>query len=186
MECGVKWLLSLRCVNTTETPDSFVYFINDGTNAIKIGVAERPWDRLTNMQVGTPNKLKCIYLIPCKGRNSAYTVETLLHNNFEDFLIRGEWFSIMDKLNHNEFTKAFSSSKYWRKTVVNKSHKKINNLDIYGKHLSATQVSRLTGIDTKKIRELCRNNKIPHITYGNGKYIAIKTPLPQFLFNGGV
>lgn len=75
----------------TERPSQaplFVYFIHDAaSHAIKIGLAKDVERRLSILQIGNPNCLQLIAVIPGDER-----LEHLLHYAFMPDRIRGEWF----------------------------------------------------------------------------------------------
>lgn len=161
-------------------PSCFVYFFTDGSRSAKVGVALQPWERLSVLQVGSPNKLTCPYLIPCKSKSDAYKVEAFLHQNFSDFHIRGEWFQIMDKLKHEQYSVDFPASKYWPREskpqglpmgALNLSIRTLADLacgEYTGEmFLSATEVAKLTGYAPNTIRKGCRRGEIPCIRVGD-------------------
>lgn len=66
----------------------YVYFIGCGTH-IKIGVADKPKERLSNLQTANPIQLELIACI-----RGGYELETQLHERFSSHRVRasGEWF----------------------------------------------------------------------------------------------
>lgn len=80
----------------TETPgyqapgqaSTWVYFVQDShSGAIKIGKADRPEQRIKELQTGTPYPLTMLGVVPA-DRNT----EADLQKRFTDARIRGEWF----------------------------------------------------------------------------------------------
>jgi hypothetical protein len=76
----------------------YVYFITDGTNAVKIGVAKDIQKRLVQIQVDNPRQLHVLYQIECVSERHAFDVENELHKTYGEYHLQGEWFSIKDKL----------------------------------------------------------------------------------------
>ena len=74
------------------------YFILDEkSNAVKIGHTRGlVVDRMVDVQVGNPNKLRIIGVIP-KGDSKEYA-EQELHRGFKDFHMCGEWFRYNDEI----------------------------------------------------------------------------------------
>jgi len=72
-----------------------VYFIKccDNKGFIKIGVANDPYKRLDDLQVGCPYRLEIIAVIKCRTKKHAYSTESYLHKVFRKTSVRGEWFS---------------------------------------------------------------------------------------------
>lgn len=65
-----------------------IYFIQDThSNAIKIGHARRPERRLLELQTGAPYALTLLGTLP-----GGPLEEILLHEQFDPFHLRGEWF----------------------------------------------------------------------------------------------
>ncbi len=66
----------------------FVYFIQGQCGgAIKIGYSVYPEKRLKELQTGYPDTLKILLMIPGDEKT-----ETVLHRQFKEFKLRGEWF----------------------------------------------------------------------------------------------
>ena len=59
---------------------------------VKIGKANNPEARLTELQVGNPVKLVMRLRIPCKSEAAAEHLESTLQRMFGRFRVRGEWF----------------------------------------------------------------------------------------------
>lgn len=72
---------------------TYVYFIQAGYGAIKVGIAKNPEKRLANMQVSTSKPLRLLASFPMPDRESARNLETDLHKAFSEEHIRGEWFN---------------------------------------------------------------------------------------------
>jgi predicted GIY-YIG superfamily endonuclease len=71
----------------------YIYFIQSGYGAIKVGMAKNPEKRLANMQTSIPKSLRLLAAIPLPDRKSARALERELHDLFKDERIRGEWFN---------------------------------------------------------------------------------------------
>ncbi|MCP4407016.1 MAG: GIY-YIG nuclease family protein [Gammaproteobacteria bacterium] len=72
----------------------FIVQVNDRDNSpCKVGRAERPRLRLSDLQVASPVELEIVDLIYCKSHSDGW-LETRLHNHFDSLglRIRGEWF----------------------------------------------------------------------------------------------
>lgn len=77
-----------------------VYFIQAGDSGpVKIGVAQIVERRLANMQTGAPDKLRILAVEP----TGDFDREAVLHEQFRDAHIHGEWFQpSVDLLAHIE------------------------------------------------------------------------------------
>lgn len=74
----------------------FIYFVQAETlRFIKIGRALDLGDRMKTLQVGCPDRLILLGVIPT---DEPRTVEKRLHYRFRDLRHRGEWFSESDEL----------------------------------------------------------------------------------------
>lgn len=81
---------------------SSVYFITDNHGHIKIGKADNAYNRLKELQVGNPYKLKVLLSIMMNSQNQAYKLETALHKYFKNYKLEGEWFEeapVLDLIN---------------------------------------------------------------------------------------
>lgn len=73
----------------------YVYFIlTKKLKAVKIGVSADPLRRLEALQIGNPSKLKLLLTI----NQNIYLNEKRLHEKFEKWHIRGEWFKYTKEL----------------------------------------------------------------------------------------
>lgn len=69
--------------------ESKIYFIRNGIDGpIKIGRSSRPNKRFTTLQTANPYQLYLLGII--KGDES---VEKYLHDKFQQYRIRGEWYA---------------------------------------------------------------------------------------------
>ena len=89
----------------------YVYFVTDGTDAIKIGVAKNLTNRLAGIQTGNPRKVSVLYAIECISEGHAHRLETLLHDAYAQYRLQGEWFLINDRLQHGELREWYSPNK---------------------------------------------------------------------------
>lgn len=71
---------------------SYVYIIQSSNGYIKIGVSANPNKRLGDLQTANPHKLYLQLSIKCCDEESAYQLETLLHERYQDLQANGEWF----------------------------------------------------------------------------------------------
>ena len=80
-----------------------IYFMQAGKNGpIKIGETELPHDRVFQLQVGCPYKLRLLFVY-----NGRHFDELGLHHYFRKEHIRGEWFRPVDAIKHfNRYYKA--------------------------------------------------------------------------------
>jgi hypothetical protein len=84
-----------------------VYFIQCGSNGpIKIGFAKDPKKRVMQLQTGSPYKLNLLWAYQSEDPAD----ERDIHAEFEEYKIRGEWYSPSDRL--FEFMETFSGVKY--------------------------------------------------------------------------
>jgi hypothetical protein len=69
------------------------------TPFLKIGVARNPYNRLRDLQTGSPNELALLYAVETDERK-AYEVEKLIHSSPEALNARGrgEWLDISPKI----------------------------------------------------------------------------------------
>lgn len=65
----------------------FVYFIDDGRGAIKIGWAKDPSVRLAQLQTGSPVRLRLLGIVP-----GVKSLERDVHRRFGGLRLHGEWF----------------------------------------------------------------------------------------------
>jgi predicted GIY-YIG superfamily endonuclease len=72
---------------------TYVYFIQSGYGAIKVGVAKNPESRMANMQTSIPKALRLLAKFPMPDRQTARNLEQDLHKAFASERIRGEWFN---------------------------------------------------------------------------------------------
>lgn len=77
----------------------YVYFIQAGKGAIKIGRAKNVDRRLKELQVGNPQELTVLATIPHETEKGAKDMEQHLHDTLKSKRIRGEWFQSDIKLN---------------------------------------------------------------------------------------
>jgi len=73
----------------------YVYIIKccNGKNyPIKIGVADNPEKRLSELQTGSPYGLALISKFEMPSREAAYNLECWLHKRFKSARMSGEWF----------------------------------------------------------------------------------------------
>ena len=69
-------------------PSSFIYFVQEGADGpIKIGTTQNLKTRLSSLQTGSARKLRVLGTI--RGGNA---LEALLHQEFAEYQISGEWF----------------------------------------------------------------------------------------------
>lgn len=69
-----------------------VYFISDGQDHCKIGVASDIQNRYNTLQVGSAYKLEIKHLIYTETLEEAYAREREYHSALSEKRVRGEWF----------------------------------------------------------------------------------------------
>lgn len=89
-----------------KNPSAFVYLVSDG-KFVKIGKAQDPAKRLAGIQTGNPSECKILYLIPVRSASMAYQVEEYLHSKYQSYQMCGEWFDILEKLEHDAWSREF-------------------------------------------------------------------------------
>jgi hypothetical protein len=78
----------------------YVYFIKTHTKPgymnelVKIGKSNDPYERLSQLQIGSPVKLRMMAIVECEGDDDAFRVEKLAHELFERQHKQGEWFML--------------------------------------------------------------------------------------------
>lgn len=73
---------------------SYVYLVQAEDGPVKIGVTNDLDGRMSGLQTGTPMELKLRYFVECFTEAVAYRLEKLLHERYQEFLVRGEWFNV--------------------------------------------------------------------------------------------
>lgn len=71
-----------------------VYFLEAvGLDRIKIGIADRPEDRIRQFKTGCPAPMNLIGTIECPNRYEAQQLEKAFHKFFGNHRVIREWFS---------------------------------------------------------------------------------------------
>jgi hypothetical protein len=71
----------------------FVYVIQEaGSGHIKVGYAQNPVIRLSELQTGNPHKLSIVYTEEFKDEEFTRQAEKLIHNYLQPTRLSGEWF----------------------------------------------------------------------------------------------
>jgi hypothetical protein len=98
-----------------------VYFIRCN-EFVKIGRAMDVQQRLTELQVGCPDKLELLATIEGGPKE-----ERAFHKLFSDIHVRGEWFLLNDRLRHaiTALTARDKAEKSWDWAIINR---------LYGRH----------------------------------------------------
>lgn len=89
-------------------PHDYVYLMDDG-EFIKIGRSTDPYKRRNSMQAGSPRDINIVCTIPCNSVEDGIALESILHNNFAAYHIRGEWFDIRSKINLSVWLDCFGT-----------------------------------------------------------------------------
>lgn len=69
-----------------------VYFISDGQNHCKIGVASDIQSRFNTLQVGSAYELTIRHIKYTDSIDEAYEIEKEYHSALHDYIVRGEWY----------------------------------------------------------------------------------------------
>jgi predicted GIY-YIG superfamily endonuclease len=131
----------------------YVYIIecdcgNYVNNPLKIGVAEDPKNRISQLQTGNPFRLKLITQIPCDSRKQAEYIERELHYQFRKFHMHGEWF----KGGGVKLSKALA------KININKTPKSLKKESLFGSKMKTQAVNAEKR--NKKLREQLKQMEI--------------------------
>lgn len=168
-----------------------IYFIYDSTNnAVKIGKTsdDGVYTRLSMLQIGNPTELKLLGVMP------GYTEEEeMLHEQFNTYRIRGEWFKYINEVkefilsNVQEYNvlvkhkyKYDSLYKAQRKYSEKKREKQTNETQEQLSELFIIEPDNVLTVE--EVKQFLKNNKV----YGNRKgNIITVTKLAEF-FNATV
>ncbi len=90
-----KWGLDTmpRGPRTTNTLEKFIYIIEDGSGACKIGIAQDIKQRLCDLQVSSPIKLKIAYALRVPYAKARF-FEGRIHKILKNRRLSGEWFYV--------------------------------------------------------------------------------------------
>lgn len=73
----------------------YIYIIQCGdTPMYKVGVTSGLSRRLENLQTGCPYQLQYTFIVHCKSKHIAFSMETTLHCRLKPYHVRGEWFNL--------------------------------------------------------------------------------------------
>lgn len=72
----------------------YIYVVQAGEGAIKIGITNNVWTRLAGLQTGNPELLKLLYYLTCPSIEVAYRIESVLHKRYGTRRLAGEWFNV--------------------------------------------------------------------------------------------
>lgn len=106
----------------------FVYIIkNIDSSNIKIGVGNNPEKRVKQLQTVRDCELKLVYYsYIC---SNAFDIETIVHENFSDYHVRGEWYKVkedevikfLEKQNYvlkSEFLAGIDSNEFFKDMLI--------------------------------------------------------------------
>jgi hypothetical protein len=72
---------------------AFVYLVRaELTGLVKIGATKNPFERVRNLQTGSPDRLNLVATIEFPSLHHAYAAEQKLHKRFSKYRVHGEWF----------------------------------------------------------------------------------------------
>lgn len=75
-------------------PQTFVYVIAAGSDAVKIGIAKDVQRRMKELQTGHYHRLSVFRQIACLSRCEAFAIENRAHKLLAANALEGEWFSV--------------------------------------------------------------------------------------------
>jgi predicted GIY-YIG superfamily endonuclease len=78
--------------------DPLVYFIQESTGLIKIGLTKNIGKRLKTYETHNPHELKLLKVVRCANLKEAQHLEKSLHKKFSKFKINGEWFELPEEI----------------------------------------------------------------------------------------
>lgn len=90
----------------------FVYFVQAGDGAIKIGYSDNPRRRLSDLQVSSPEQLTLLGATP-----GTYLTESAFHWYLRKFALRGEWFK-PEPFVFETITKAMKEERSYTRKIV--------------------------------------------------------------------
>lgn len=75
--------------------NGYVYIIEQvGSNFCKVGVSDRPAERIVSLQRKNPNRIAIRYILEPAGTVGAYALEALIHSHLAGARLDGEWFKM--------------------------------------------------------------------------------------------
>ncbi|MDH3466203.1 MAG: GIY-YIG nuclease family protein [Gammaproteobacteria bacterium] len=85
--------------------ETFLYYIIDEDENVKIGVSENPWQRVKDLQCGNAQELRLVAWISFSNRGRALQGERLEHERFVRHGVNGskEWFTSRAKIKKRLF-----------------------------------------------------------------------------------
>ncbi|MBT8239654.1 MAG: GIY-YIG nuclease family protein [Acidimicrobiia bacterium] len=89
---------------------TFVYLLQDGQAATKIGISGNPRERIASLETGHPEPLRLVKAIRFRNAAHARAVERDLHIHFERKRMNGEWFDLSDR----QVRRAVTLARRWR------------------------------------------------------------------------
>ena len=90
----------------------WIYAIGQKNGPLKIGITDNVENRLSILNVGSPNFLSILFKYKADSIENAIKIEKELHYNFRLKHIRGEWFNINES-DISEIQKLISSLKFY-------------------------------------------------------------------------
>lgn len=72
----------------------FLYLVTNGKQDYKIGVAKNPNKRLSQLNVGSPNRLSFVLLAKFDKAEQAIESEKIIHDQLSNKHLNGEWFTL--------------------------------------------------------------------------------------------
>ena len=124
-----------RGLGTFLAPDSktsqYVYLMHCvGTSKYKIGRANKPRRRLSNINLASPFRIK---IIGCAKVSNSEHVESWLHEQYQKLRLNGEWFELKkDQLNKIRQWLAKNSLKLYWSPMEGKQPEEKQSLNILG------------------------------------------------------
>ncbi|HYF34538.1 MAG TPA: GIY-YIG nuclease family protein, partial [Prosthecobacter sp.] len=75
---------------------AYVYIIapEQAETPCKVGISDKPWARLSALQIGSPVKLRVVEIYEFDSRDDAFRMEKEFHQSYAEWRLHGEWFDI--------------------------------------------------------------------------------------------
>ena len=72
----------------------YIYVIGQECGPVKVGISQKPWDRVATIGTSAPFKVSLLYCYPAKSRTQARFYEEEFHEIHFNVQLWGEWFKI--------------------------------------------------------------------------------------------
>lgn len=87
---------SSRILSRTKIDSTYYLYLieQSGTGYVKIGISNNVQKRLKSLQTGSPQTLNLLHSIGFPNKNTAQHIEQVLHKQYQDQQVSGEWFTL--------------------------------------------------------------------------------------------